>query len=157
MLKQQGLNLYNEYNFLKELGIEVPIKSYDRTIFAFMVKKYDTIDNYFLIDRSNENLEKLRLLDKIPTSSRQNELPKYVAIKEIEWDKDGIIGYRKKGGKIEGLCAFLHAEKKFKPSWELLENIKPGNEQEWKTSKKKKTAHFEDMMCKSEVLKCFFK
>ncbi|CAF0860955.1 unnamed protein product [Brachionus calyciflorus] len=30
----------------EELGIEVPIKAYDRTIFAFMVKKYD-IDEKF--------------------------------------------------------------------------------------------------------------
>jgi hypothetical protein len=45
---------------LKEKNIELPNKDYDRTIYAFMIEKYDPIENFFLINRTCVVSEKLR-------------------------------------------------------------------------------------------------
>ncbi|CAF1038911.1 unnamed protein product [Brachionus calyciflorus] len=148
----------NFLGYCEEKEIEVPIKAYDKTVFAFMIKKFDIKDNFFWIDRSNENLEKLRLM-KNESKKKKEVIPSFVKTKDILWDIDGIIGYRKKGNKIEGLCAWSEVNgKKFEPTWELLKNITPGNEQSWKVSNSKQIpVHLEDMKSKSEVLKYFEK
>ncbi|CAF1057214.1 unnamed protein product [Brachionus calyciflorus] len=143
--------------YCEKNGIEVPIKSYDKTVFGFMIKKNDKNENYFLIDRSNQKSEKLRLMKKETNTKKKESLPYFVEAKDIVWDIDGIIGYRKKGNKIEGLCAWTEVGgRKFEPTWEPLENIEPGNEQNWHSKiSNSKNVHFEDMQSKNVVINLF--
>ncbi|CAF0985845.1 unnamed protein product [Brachionus calyciflorus] len=48
----------------EDLGIEVPVEPYDRTIYAYMIVEFNSKENFFLINRSNKKLEDLRLLNK---------------------------------------------------------------------------------------------
>ena len=42
----------------------MPVKPYDRTIYAFMIVEFNSKEKFFLINRSNKKLEDLRLLNK---------------------------------------------------------------------------------------------
>ncbi|CAF1007477.1 unnamed protein product [Brachionus calyciflorus] len=53
-------------------------------------------------------------------------------------DIEGVIGYRKRNRNIEGLCDWSQVDgKNFEPTWELLDNIFPENEQSWDMQKNK--------------------
>ncbi|CAF1044533.1 unnamed protein product [Brachionus calyciflorus] len=135
--------------YCEKNGIEVPIKPYEKTVFGFMIKKFDKEENYFLIDRSNQKSEKLRLMKKETITSNKESLPNFVEAKDILWDIDGIIGCRKNGNKLKG---FVHGRK----TWEPFENIQPGNEQNGQTKiSYNKNVHFEDYKRKNVVIDLF--
>jgi hypothetical protein len=104
------LNLKNFlYFFIQAQNIVLPSESFDRTIFASNIKRFDVTNNCFVYQRKNRLNKEYRLLGK-KVLKKNRKIPEYVDPEDVLFEHNGPISYRRKGNKMQGLIDWCEVD-----------------------------------------------